>query len=63
FTQLVWKSSTQVGCAWTACKSGTIDPSRDSTFVVCKFSPLGNLRSKVSSAVADRIFASNVGKP
>ncbi|KAF9339601.1 hypothetical protein BGZ91_005391 [Linnemannia elongata] len=63
FTQLVWKSSTQVGCAWTACKSGTFDPSMDSTFVVCKFSSMGNLQSKVSSAVADPIFASNVGKP
>lgn len=61
FTQIDWKSSTQVGCAWTTCKSGTIDPNRDSTFVVCKFSPPGNLQSKVSSAVADPIFVNNVG--
>ncbi|KAK3832968.1 MAG: CAP domain-containing protein [Linnemannia elongata] len=63
FTQLVWKSSTHVGCAWTTCKIGTIDPTRESTLVVCKFSPGGNTRSKIAAGMPDPFFASNVGNP
>ncbi len=42
FTQLVWKSTTKLGCAVAACngKNGT-----PGDFLVCEYSPAGNINS------------------
>ena len=55
FTQLVWKSSTQVGCAQDELPAGTEIAPAPSTFVVCRYSPAGNTASDQ--------FAANVGRP
>jgi len=45
FTQVVWKSSTSLGCAIVTCAPGTIfDASYGSSqFTVCEYSPPGNV--------------------
>ncbi|TFK45000.1 CAP domain-containing protein [Crucibulum laeve] len=52
FTQVVWKSTTQVACAMVDCGAGTIF-SMPSKFVVCRYSPPGNYQGQ---------FAENVGR-
>nr|ADE75973.1 unknown [Picea sitchensis] len=37
YTQVVWKNSTELGCALVSCDKGDI------TFVVCNYSPPGNI--------------------
>jgi len=55
FTQVVWKSTTTLGCAISKCAAGTIFPSNDgvSFYGVCEYSPPGNV-------IGD--FANNVQK-
>lgn len=42
FTQVVWKSSTKVGCATVKCPSGTVLNGFPSWYTVCNYSPPGN---------------------
>jgi len=43
FTQVVWKATTQVGCALQKC-SGIFDPSfGQASYYVCEYSPQGNI--------------------
>ncbi|KDQ15192.1 hypothetical protein BOTBODRAFT_145235 [Botryobasidium botryosum FD-172 SS1] len=43
FSQVVWKGTTQVGCAYTMC-NGIFDPSYgQARFVACEYSPAGNV--------------------
>ncbi|CDO92722.1 unnamed protein product [Kluyveromyces dobzhanskii CBS 2104] len=37
FTQLVWASSTEVGCSVTKCSSGAV-------YLICEYSPAGNIK-------------------
>ncbi|KIK02480.1 hypothetical protein K443DRAFT_6115 [Laccaria amethystina LaAM-08-1] len=53
FTQVVWKSTTQVACAVANCPAGTIF-SQASQYVVCRYTPPGNYIGQ---------FAANVGMP
>ncbi|KAF1801855.1 CAP domain-containing protein [Mucor lusitanicus] len=46
FTQVVWKGTTEVGCAATYCPN-----LRDSIFYVCDYSPPGNIRGKYAENV------------
>jgi hypothetical protein len=41
FTQLVWKSSTKIGCATVKCGAGTV-LSMPSWYTVCNYNPPGN---------------------
>ncbi|KAK3937603.1 putative scp-like extracellular protein [Diplogelasinospora grovesii] len=43
FSQLVWKSSQQVGCASQYCPPGTMAPGMGSWFTVCNYYPPGNM--------------------
>ncbi|BCR86364.1 CAP domain-containing protein [Aspergillus chevalieri] len=55
FSQIVWKSTTQVGCATVMCDSlGNIDASRSLPFTVCNYNPAGNTGGE---------YADNVLKP
>nr|QVT77594.1 pathogenesis-related protein 1 [Moniliophthora roreri] len=54
FTQVVWKSTTQVACALAICERGTIFSMKSSNYVVCRYNPPGN---------DDRGFTKNVGIP
>ncbi|GLZ41597.1 hypothetical protein Acsp05_52210 [Actinokineospora sp. NBRC 105648] len=53
FTQLVWKSTTQVTAAIAACPAGTILPI-PTTYVVARYTPPGNYLGQ---------FPQNVGRP
>uniref|UniRef100_A0A0K8R5F6 Putative antigen 5 protein n=1 Tax=Ixodes ricinus TaxID=34613 RepID=A0A0K8R5F6_IXORI len=44
FTQMVWKSTTQLGCGYAVSSSSTI-------FVVCKYHPQGNIDGQYRSNV------------
>ncbi|WVF68569.1 hypothetical protein IAT40_003338 [Kwoniella sp. CBS 6097] len=44
FTQVVWKGTTEIGCAAISCPSGSIfDMSGDSLYVMCEYNPPGNM--------------------
>ncbi|KIK02478.1 hypothetical protein K443DRAFT_96764 [Laccaria amethystina LaAM-08-1] len=43
FTQVVWKSTTQVACAVAHCPAGTIFPDSASQYVICRYTPPGNV--------------------
>ncbi|KAL7800082.1 CAP domain-containing protein [Trichoderma ceciliae] len=53
FTQVVWKSSTKLGCATVQCPAGTV-LSMPSWYTVCNYGPPGNFGGK---------YAENVLKP
>lgn len=50
FTQLVWKSSTRLGCAVASCNGTNGTPGK---FLVCEYSPAGNILGR-------KYFAANV---
>ncbi|WVQ96109.1 hypothetical protein IAU59_003211 [Kwoniella sp. CBS 9459] len=53
FTQVVWKATTEIGCAAVSCPSGSIfDMTGDSLYVMCEYNPRGNMIGA---------FAENVG--
>jgi len=52
FTQVVWKSTAQVACAYATCAAGTIFP-QASTYLVCRYTPPGNYAGQ---------FPQNVGR-
>ncbi|GAA5878043.1 hypothetical protein JCM16303_002828 [Sporobolomyces ruberrimus] len=45
FTQMVWKATTQLGCAAVTCPPGSIFDAKygNSTFYVCEYNPPGNV--------------------
>ncbi|BGP13486.1 hypothetical protein JCM10213_001759 [Rhodosporidiobolus nylandii] len=45
FTQMVWKSTTNLGCAMASCPGGTIFDAQygNSNYLVCEYSPPGNV--------------------
>ncbi|KAH9485645.1 Pathogenesis-related protein PRB1-3 [Psilocybe cubensis] len=53
FTQVVWKATTQVACASANCPAGTIFPTLPATYLVCRYSPPGNVMGQ---------FRQNVGR-
>ncbi|KAF9147873.1 hypothetical protein BG015_010422 [Linnemannia schmuckeri] len=54
FTQVVWKSSTQVACAQAQCAAGTIY-SQASTITICRYSPPGNMKGQFVQNVGRRV--------
>ncbi|KAL3467644.1 CAP domain-containing protein [Aspergillus heterothallicus] len=55
FSQIVWKGTTQVGCATVVCNSlGNVDSSVAVPFTVCNYSPPGNY---------DGEYADNIARP
>jgi len=64
FSQVVWKDTTEVGCAATKCEEGTALNPEDiwpvSWAVVCAYSSAGNC---VGNACPDNGFLGNVGAP
>jgi len=50
FTQLIWKSSTQIGCALVSCNGENGTPGK---FLVCEYNPPGNV-------VGEEYFRENV---
>ncbi|KAL4873719.1 CAP domain-containing protein [Aspergillus spectabilis] len=55
FSQIVWKGTTQVGCATVTCNSlGNVDSGTAVPFTVCNYSPPGNY---------DGEYADNIARP
>ncbi|CAE6400890.1 unnamed protein product [Rhizoctonia solani] len=50
FTQVVWKSTTELGCAVARCPAGTIYP-EESDYHVCEYSSPGNVIGQFSENV------------
>ncbi|KAG5917414.1 hypothetical protein E4U61_002744 [Claviceps capensis] len=57
FTQLVWKNTKTVGCAWNYCSGGT--GKAVGYYVVCKYSPPGNYQGQY----ADQVGRQTKGSP
>lgn len=53
FTQLVWKSTQKIGCAWISCNGQHGTPG---AYLVCEYSPAGNITNP-------GYFAENVTPP
>ena len=51
FTQVVWASTTKVGCGVALCPAGTIASTMQSVYVVCQYGPPGNYQSKFNENV------------
>lgn len=51
FTQLVWKSSTMLGCATNVCPSLTNSPLTSGTLVICRYLPFGNIKDAFAANV------------
>lgn len=59
FSQIVWKSTTHVGCATVMCNGlGNVDSSSPLPFTVCNYSPPGNYDGEY----ADNVLAP-LGQP
>ncbi|KAK5047084.1 hypothetical protein LTR84_007027 [Exophiala bonariae] len=52
FTQIVWKGTTQVGCATVTCPGGLVNAGFTPFFTVCNYSPPGNIRGAYSNVGA-----------
>ncbi|EJT48899.1 hypothetical protein A1Q1_01994 [Trichosporon asahii var. asahii CBS 2479] len=59
WTQIVWKNSAKVGCAYNRCAAGKLTGD-ESLYIVCHFDPYGNVVTVNSGA--DPSYAENVGK-
>ncbi|OAL06456.1 PR-1-like protein [Phaeosphaeriaceae sp. SRC1lsM3a] len=59
FTQLVWKSTTQLGCARSNCTDKGDAPG---WFVVCEYSPPGNFEGQFKENVQRQEGSSGVGR-
>ncbi|CAO1632581.1 unnamed protein product [Parajaminaea phylloscopi] len=53
FTQVVWKSSTQVGCAAISCDSSSLGLGNNGKgiYIVCEYSPPGNVQGRFTQNV------------
>ncbi|KAL2835692.1 hypothetical protein BJY01DRAFT_223253 [Aspergillus pseudoustus] len=73
FSQIVWKGTTQVGCATVVCDSlGNVDSASSVPFTVCNYSPPGKLMRTVvfswinltySIGNYDGEYADNIDRP
>jgi len=58
-TQVIWKGSTQVGCATVKCAAGTIFPITDPSqpepawYTVCNYGPEGNILGEFNSQISE----------
>ncbi|KIM40397.1 hypothetical protein M413DRAFT_73815, partial [Hebeloma cylindrosporum] len=52
FTQVVWKSTTEVSCAIADCPAGTIFPGDASKFIICRYTPPGNVQGQFPSVTS-----------
>lgn len=71
FTQILWKGTSEVGCATVVCDSlGNVDARSALPFTVCNYSPPGKFewmqcvtRSNVCPGNMKGAYAENVGEP
>ncbi|WVR08174.1 hypothetical protein IAU60_005220 [Kwoniella sp. DSM 27419] len=53
FTQVVWKSTTQIGCASVDCPAGT--QMAGQTYVMCEYKPAGNVAGQYKANVGQAV--------
>lgn len=56
FTQMVWKNTKSIGCAWKQC------PGSVGTFVACEYSPAGNIVGDNNQHFKDNVQKQTKGK-
>jgi hypothetical protein len=63
FTQLVWKATSQIGCAAVTCPDGSIFTGygQNSLYLVCEYYVPGNWVDPSNSANTAKYFTQNVG--
>lgn len=52
FSQMIWKSTTSVGCATVVCDSLDKAPGSNVPFTVCNYSPAGNMDGEYPHNIA-----------
>lgn len=57
FTQMVWKDTTAIGCAWKQC------PGSVGTLVACEYAPHGNIVGNNNQYFRDNVKPQTKGKP
>lgn len=61
FTQIVWKSTKQVGCATVVCNGlGNVDSSSPIPFTVCNYGPPGKIEYLLCSQRKSDAFPGNM---
>ncbi|KAI5861105.1 PR-1-like protein [Durotheca rogersii] len=60
YSQLLWKSSTELGCASQFCEKGTMYDDFDAWYTVCNYGPAGNVGGAYASNVLQPLGMSTV---
>jgi hypothetical protein len=60
WTQIVWKTTTSLGCAWRTCNISAYGSSQSFHYLVCDYYPAGNAIGQSASEEATW-FSANIG--
>lgn len=60
YTQIVWASTTSVGCAVQYCEAGTLDSEYPGYFSVCNYWPAGNVETEYAVNVLAPLGHANI---
>lgn len=53
YSQVVWKGSTEIGCAISYCEAGTMEPGMGAYMSTCNYYPAGNVDTEYAANVLE----------